>query len=79
MLEVTLGPCAVSGLECPGTLLLAAAPYWKRYFMASEFASIVYAPSYSRSAPILGHTHPSLRSRLDILSTCYRQLNTTLQ
>lgn len=79
MLEVTLGPCDVSGLECPGTLLLAAAPYWKRYFMASEFASIVYAPSYSRSTPILGHTHPSLRSRLDILSTCCRQLNTTLQ
>lgn len=30
-------------------------------------------------SPILRHTHPSLASRLDVLSTCYRQLNTTLQ
>lgn len=29
--------------------------------------------------PILGHTHSSFTSRLDVLSTCYRQLNTTLQ
>lgn len=49
MLEVTLGPCEGSGLECPGTLLLAAAPYWKQYFMANNFASIVYAPFYSCS------------------------------
>lgn len=78
MLEVTLGSCKVSGLKCPGILLLAAAPYWKQYFMASNFASIVYATFYSCSTPILRHTHASLKSHLDVLSTCYRQLNTTL-